>query len=287
MNLLSSATGGSTLALALACLAVSTAACSSTPEKAFNSPAQSVQLKRLADGSIDDQSKCEWRGRQDREAVETAGPGSVVPNVRRVFAIVGQGTDRQRIVVCREIDTNLDGAKDVVRKYNDKGERLFEESDTNYDGKIDTWLVFNKSGLAETKLDTNYDGNADEWKFFSNGKITRARRDTNNDAKPDIWEMYGPTGELERMGVDVDGDERVDRWDYDTDIRKGKEAKESKEEEDAAKKAAEKAEAERKAGEYATAQDDPAAEGDPKVKKKKDQAPAAKKAKEQPKKPAE
>jgi len=269
--------------LVLAPLALGLMGCSTTPEKAFNSPAQEVQLKRLADGSFDDQSKCEWRNRQDRESIETAGPGSVMPNVRRVFAIVGQGTDRQRVLICREIDTNLDGAKDVVRKFNDKGERLFEESDTNYDGKIDTWLTFGKSGLAEAKLDNNYDGNPDEWKFFSGGKLTRARRDTNHDSKPDVWEMYGPTGILERMGVDVDGDERVDRWDYDTDIRKGKEAAANKEEADAAQKASEKLEAERKAGEYATAEEGADGEADSKTKKKKDQKPAAKKAKEQPK----
>ncbi len=258
--------------------------CASTPEKAFNSPAQSAPVKRLADGSIDDQSKCEYKGRQDRESIETAGPGSVMPNVRRVWAVVGQGNDRQRVLVCREIDTNLDGAKDVVRKYNDKGERLFEDSDTNYDGKLDTWLVFGKSGLTEAKFDSNYDGNADEWKFYSGGKLTRVRRDTNHDSKPDVWEMYSAEGTLERMGVDVDGDERVDRWDYDSDVRREKEAKANKEEQDAAAKAAEKAEAERKAGEYATASEDGSEDAAAdKKKKKKDQAPAAKKAQEKPK----
>ena len=40
-----------------------------------------------------------------------------------------QGADRQRILVCREIDTNLDGIKDVVRTFNEKGEALREEAD--------------------------------------------------------------------------------------------------------------------------------------------------------------
>lgn len=256
--------------------------CASSPEAAFNSPAQQQAVKRLPDGSIDDQSRCEWRGRQDRDVVETAGTGSVMPNVRRVFAIVGQGSDRNRVLVCREADTNLDGSKDVVRRYNDKGEALFEEADTNYDGRIDVWLVFTKGRLAEEKLDTNFDGNPDEWKFYSNGKITRAKRDTNNDSKPDIWEMYAPSGKLERMGVDVDKDERVDRWDYDSDARRERESKERAEEEEASKKA----EAERKAGEYATDEDEgDAAEGEDDAAaaaKKKERKPAAKKAQEKP-----
>lgn len=269
--------------LAAAATSLASAACAKTPEAAFNSPASSQEVRRLPDGSIDDQSKCEWKGRQDRDVVETAGTGSVTPNVRRVFAVVGQGTDRSRVLVCREADTNLDGTKDVVRKYNDKGEALFEEADTNYDGRIDVWLVFAKGRLAEEKLDTNFDGNADEWKFYSAGKITRAKRDTNNDSKPDIWEMYGPTGKLERMGVDVDGDERVDRWDYDSDARRERENKERADEEATAKAAAEKAEAERKAGEYATAQEDADGGEAAAKKKKKEKQPAAKKGQEQPK----
>jgi hypothetical protein len=249
--------------------------CSNNVQAAFNSPVQGQPVKRLADGSIDDQTKCEWRGRQDRDVVETAGPGSVMPNVRRVFAVVGQGQDRQRILVCREIDTNLDGSKDVVRKYSDKGDALFEEADTNHDGRIDTWLSFSKGRIIEEKTDRNYDGNPDEWKYFSSGRITRAKRDTNHDGKPDVWEMYSAaTGSLERMGVDVDGDERVDRWDYDTDVRRAREDKERAEEEEAARKAAEKAEAERKAGEYAAADED---DDGP---KKNERKPAAKRAQE-------
>ncbi len=253
--------------------------CASTPEAAFNSPVQQLPVKRLADGSIDDQTKCEWRNRQDRDVVETAGPGSVMPNVRRVFAIVGQGQDRQRILVCREIDTNLDGTKDVVRKYNDKGDALFEEADINHDGRIDTWLTFMKGRISEEKTDRNFDGNADQWKYFSGGRITRAKRDTNNDSKPDIWEMYASNGTLERMGVDVDGDERVDRWDYDTDVRRSREDKERKEEEEAARKASEKAEADRKAGEYKVADEDED-EDSAEPKKKNEKKPAAKKAQE-------
>jgi hypothetical protein len=242
------------------------AGCSSAPDSKFANQPEPLKAKRLADGSIDDQSKCDWRGRQDREVVETAGPGAIIPNARRVFAILGQGPDRQRVLICREIDTNLDGIKDVVRKYNDKGEALFEEADSNYDGRIDTWLTFSKGRLAEAKLDTDYDGNPDLWEYYSNGKITRAKRDTNHDGKPDRWEIYGGDGRLERIGVDLDNDERVDRWDYDTEIRKARDEKERKDDEAAAEKAAK----EQAQGEYKTADEPPAddkVKSDPKRKK--------------------
>ncbi|WP_437960992.1 hypothetical protein WME76_16065 [Sorangium sp. So ce119] len=224
--------------IALTALGLLGAACSSDP--GFEgAKAPKVEAARNADGSIDDRSMCEWKGRADREASETAGPGAIQPNVRRVWQIVGTGEDRHRALVCREIDTNFDGVKDVVRRYNDKGESLHEESDANYDGRIDTWLTFASGRLAEVRIDSDRDGNPDEWKYYSGGKLARIKRDTNRDGKPDVWEIYR-MGRLERMGVDIDADERVDRWDHDNELRRRVEDDERrKEEEAAAKKAAE------------------------------------------------
>jgi hypothetical protein len=162
----------------------------------------------------DDTSRCEYRGRADREAKESAGLGSIRPNIRRVFALVGEGDDHRRVLLCREVDTNLDGRKDVVRTFNDKGESLRELADSDYDGKIDTWVTFARGRMAKVELDTNHDGRPDEWRFYVQGKLARLQRDTNSDGKPDVWETY-EDGSLKRMGFDVDFDGHVDRWDRD------------------------------------------------------------------------
>lgn len=164
--------------------------------------------------SQDDQSKCEYNARPDREVRETTGPGSFVPNIRRVYAILGTGEERRRILLCREVDTNLDGTKDVVRTYNEKGEKLNELSDSDFDGKIDTWVTFSGGHIAKVELDKRASGRPTEWRFYVAGKLSRVQRDTNNDGKPDVWEVYAK-GSLQRMGVDLDGDGRVDRWDRD------------------------------------------------------------------------
>lgn len=225
------------LCLMTVVLSLGAGACDSP---AFEAKTPTVKATRRADGSIDDRSMCEWRGKPDREASEVAGPGSVQPNVRRVYQIVGTGEDQHKVLICREIDTNFDNVKDVVRRYNDKGESVSEEADANYDGRIDTWITFVKGRLAEVKTDTNYDGNPDEWKYYSAGKLSRATRDTNRDGKPDVWEIYRD-GKLERMGVDVDGDEHVDRWDHDNELRRRFDDAERKKEEEAAAAAAKKA----------------------------------------------
>lgn len=244
-----------TLALPFALVSLSLAAGCATPDEqagGFKTETPKVQARRLPTGQIDDRSMCDHKGKADREASETAGPGSIQPNVRRVYAILGTGEDRQKILVCREIDTNFDGVKDVVRHYNDKGESLREEADANFDGRLDTWITFAKGHLAEVRLDNNRDGNPDEWKFYSSGKLARIKRDSNYDGKPDTWEIYRE-GHLERMGVDVDGDERVDRWDHDNEQRRKLEEADRKKDEEAAAEAEKKKEAARKEAEAAQA----------------------------------
>jgi len=238
-------------ALVLALIsAVPACSSSATTEVGFAPKGPSNAARTAPRTVVDDHSLCDWKGRADREASETAGAGYIQPNVRRVWALVGTGDEQRKVLVCREIDTNFDGIKDVVRRYNDKGESLYEEADSNYDGKIDTWITFSKGRLAEVKLDQNHDGKPDEWKVYTDGRLSRVRRDQNRDGKPDVWEIYRQ-GSLERMGIDVNGDEQVDRWDHDTEMRRRFEEAERKKEEDAEAAAKKKADEERAASDAA------------------------------------
>lgn len=182
--------------------------------------------------AADDASRCDFKGRADREVQEVRGPGAQHPNIRRVFSIVGEGEDRKKILLCREVDTNLDGAKDVMRTYTDKGEPLNELADTNFDGKIDTWITFSRGRIAKVQLDKSGRGQPEEVKFYVGGKLARAQRDTNKDGKPDQWEIYDE-GRLQRLGVDLDFDGRVDRWDRDELALRDIEAREKAEEQKA------------------------------------------------------
>jgi hypothetical protein len=195
----------------------------------------------------DDQSRCDYKSRGDRDVSESAGTGSLTPNIRRVYALVGEGEEAKRILVCREVDTNFDGIKDVVRTYNDRGEALNEVADSNFDGKIDTWITFARGRVGKVEVDTTGNGKPDEARFYSGGKLSRVQLDTNDDGQPDIWEIYDE-GKLQRRGVDLDHDGRVDRWDRDEIALRELAERERREEAEAAKKA----EAERqKAGEDA------------------------------------
>lgn len=186
-----------------------------------------------------DLGRCEYKNRSDREASEVSGPGAMLPNLRRVYQYYGTGEDRKRILVCREVDTNLDGLKDVVRTFNEKGQTDVEEVDSDNDGKFDTWTKYSNGRIIEVRRDTNRDGRYDEFKYYAGGNLQRVTRDTNSDGKPDVWEFY-VQGSLERMGRDIDFDGKVDRWDHDELRRRAA---------DAADKAQERSEGGAKAGE--------------------------------------
>lgn len=172
------------------------------------------QRGKRSDSARGDGSRCEFKGRMDREVSESVGTGALQPSIRRVYRVVGESEQRRRILICREVDTNLDGTKDLVRHYNDQGEAVEEQADSNYDGKLDTWIRFSKGRIAQVDIDSNQDDSPDETRYYVLGKLSRVQRDTNRDGKPDIWEIYA-SGHLERMGVDVDHDGRVDRWNRD------------------------------------------------------------------------
>ncbi|MBM4360700.1 MAG: hypothetical protein FJ096_21545 [Deltaproteobacteria bacterium] len=198
----------------LSTLVVMGASACAPPPKQARALQKTVVEKRRDGTTVDDHALCDYKGKKDVEVSETAGAGAIQPNVRRVYRLVGVGSDRRKVLSCREVDTNLDGMKDVVRLYTDDGQSKEERADSNYDGKLDTWNLFSKGRLAEVRLDTNFDGEPDEWKVYVDGKLSRVKLDKNFDKKPDVWEMYR-AGRLERIGVDLDGDERVDRWDRD------------------------------------------------------------------------
>lgn len=170
---------------------------------------------------LDDKSMCsDWKQNPELEANETAGLGAIKPNVRRVYKSVGgqDGEPARKVLVCREVDTNLDGIKDVARTFNEKGEGIREVADRNYDGKPDVWIAFVDGRMSEEQLDTNLDGKPDVWKYYVEGNLQRIKRDRDFDGNPDIWEIY-VKGHLERVGVDDSHDGHVDRWDRDEQLR--------------------------------------------------------------------
>lgn len=165
------------------------------------------------------QGLCDSRG-SDREVSEYDTSGDSQPDVRRVFRRVGDPPITRLVLTCRESDLNGDGTKDVVRYYNDEGRPLREEADRDFDGQMDTITVFQDGHVVRTEIDGDSNGRIDTKIYYDDeGAPIRTERDmagrsTADTWRPDRWE-YFENGRMVRMGTDLDGDGRVDRWDRD------------------------------------------------------------------------
>jgi hypothetical protein len=150
--------------------------------------------------------------------------GDAVPDVRKIFLRIGQGSIARLVLVCRESDINYDGTKDVVRQYTDEGRPLRETADTNFDGKMDSITFYQEGAVIRQEIDSKRAGKVDTKIFFEGGKPLRAERDlvgrsTTDKWQPDRWEYY-EEGHMMRMGTDLDGDGKVDRWDRDATMKR-------------------------------------------------------------------
>jgi hypothetical protein len=163
-----------------------------------------------------------------REFSEYDTSGDDVPDVRKVFVRAGDATASRLILICREADVNHDGLIDVIRIYDDDGRPTREDSDRNFDGTVDQVTLYQSGEVVQHEFDNNFDGRVDTKVFYSKGQPVRAERDltgrsTDTHWLPDRWE-YFEGGKLVRMGTDLDGDSRVDRWDRDADWKRAQDA---------------------------------------------------------------
>jgi hypothetical protein len=168
-----------------------------------------------------------------REVSEYDTSGDEVPDVRKVYLSIGVGVEARLVMICRETDINSDGKKDIIRYYDDQGRSLREESDRDFDGKMDMALIFQDGVVMRKELDENRDGTIDAKIYFEKGEPFRAERDsagrsTPTQWRPDTWE-YFEEGQMVRMGIDLDGDARVDRWDRDLEFRRKQKEQEAAE----------------------------------------------------------
>ena len=202
------------------------AACSGTAKDTSQTALdRAAALGQDIKGSGGERCDASLPGREPSE-YDTSGDGN--PDVRKVYMSLGAGVEARLVMICREIDVNGDGSKDVIRYYDDEGRSLREESDRDFDGKMDLALVFQDGTVERRESDDDGDGDIDTKIFYEEGKPMRAERDlagrsTATEWRPNRWEYY-EDGRVVRMGTDLDGDTRVDRWDRDASHESGAQA---------------------------------------------------------------
>lgn len=198
---------------ALALLTTACGAAATTPTR---------NLVRRSVSHMETATAREDRGRCDatlprRNASEYDTNGDGVTDVRKVYQMVGEGAEVRSVLVCREVDLNHDGVKDMFRFYNEEGRTLREEEDRDFDGRIDVISFFENGEVVRREMDTNGDGQVDMRVYYRDHRPYRAEREMGaaNDPefRADYWEFYNAQGHVSRIGWDYDRDGRADRWD--------------------------------------------------------------------------
>lgn len=91
-----------------------------------------------------------------------------------------------------EFDRNKDGKIDHIMILDEKGKKLYEELDYNFDGRMDDLCFYTNGVLQSEWIDTNFDGKIDLWVYLKNGiYVERYEKDTDYDGVADIVRQFG------------------------------------------------------------------------------------------------
>jgi len=91
-----------------------------------------------------------------------------------------------------KLDRNDDGVVDYVIMVNDRGQKLREAVDFNYDGYMDDFYFYSNDVLQRQEIDTNFDLRIDAWVYLRRGVyIEMWERDRDFDGIIDDRERYG------------------------------------------------------------------------------------------------
>ena len=203
--------------LLLVLLGLAVLGCGSKDPQPVTSPG-SAQPESTSGGEFSDGGRCMPDG-PGYEVSEYDTSGDTTPDVRKLFKTMGEGSLSRLVLVCREADLNGDRRKDIVRLYTEEGRPMLEEADRDFDGRIDEVTQYSNGRVSLQEIDTSGNGMIDTKIFYEGGQPVRAERDMKNRStvaewRPDRWEYY-LDGRTVRIGTDVDGDGKVDRWDRD------------------------------------------------------------------------
>jgi hypothetical protein len=201
----------------LCLLSFALVACGSKDPKPVTSPGAGAG-ESTSGGENVDGGRCVPDG-EGYEVTEYDTSGDNTPDVRKVFKTMGEGSLARLVLICREADLNGDGRKDIVRLYTEEGRPMREEADRDFDGRIDEITHFTNGRVSLQEIDTSGNGTIDTKIFYEGGQPERAERDmrsrsTASEWRPDRWEYYAD-GHTVRIGTDLNGDGKVDRWDRD------------------------------------------------------------------------
>lgn len=140
--------------------------------------------------------------------------GDKKPDVTKTFKETPDPDDpsiMQQRLLKKEVDVNSDGNINMRRIYNEAGELMLEEVDSDLDGTMDVINHIDNGNLVRKDILDPATGIVLASRYYHDGTIQRVEKDTDSDEKIDYWEFY-EQGVLDRIGRDLNADGRADTW---------------------------------------------------------------------------
>lgn len=147
------------------------------------------------------------RAPEDREL-----PAAIFEEERRTIR-KGEWDNRRKLeVTARSLDADRDGNPEQVRYHDARtGVLLRKEEDRDYDGRMDSWTVYESGLVSEVVRDNDGDSVADEWqKFGRDGVMSSREVDRDSDGTRDAFYRF-EAGSLVEERHDLDSNGSVDR----------------------------------------------------------------------------
>lgn len=116
------------------------------------------------------------------------------------------------------LDRNQDGVSDRIITYEGFGGARTEETDTDFDGRVDRWDTFGPEGQRLRSATASNGMRPDRVATYDRaGLLSRVEVDADLDGQFELTRVY-QAGELTEIRIDSDGNGRIDRV---QDFRKG------------------------------------------------------------------
>ena len=115
-------------------------------------------------------------------------------------------------------DRNQDGVSDRIINYEGFGGARTEETDTDFDGRVDRWDTFGAEGQRMRSATASFGGRPDRVATYDRtGVLIRVEADADLDGRFELTRIY-EAGKLIENRIDSDGNGKTDRI---QDFRKG------------------------------------------------------------------
>ena len=88
------------------------------------------------------------------------------------------------------VDRDYNGEVDYVVKYDEESNKIEEQLDFNFDGKMDDFYYYARGKMKRREIDTNYDNRIDIWVYLDGIYIEKYEKDTDFDGRVDVVEEY-------------------------------------------------------------------------------------------------